>query len=510
MKALGELSQMLDQGRDALALQLQLKALAGEQRELAAASREMLPRTLGRDAEQLSDAEREQLRQLADRQAGLAEQSRQLTEQMRQTAEALSKEGATPEDTASAQSLAEAAAIAQRQGLTQTMKQASDAARQNRLSEAGQQQDSSQSTLQDMLDQMGKQDQRRQEILQRRLAKLGESIEKLIARQTEELERLKQADGLAGLDEPMSLLRRNTLSVEEEARAMRQTEAAGVDLGAAAERQGVAIRSLRERERQPGIDAEAVALEKLKDALEKVNATNEAARQEQARQQREQMRARYTQLALEQRTLREQTERFAGLKELTRQQRREMVDLGNREADLRIAAAELKEGEHVARTLMFQHLHGRIDELADQAVRDLRSAKADTPVAAQSRIESMFMQMAEALKESPTEEPFASGQSGDGGGGGGGGGGAGNRPAIPREAELKLFAGLQRDVYERTREIADARDRADAAAVKRLLLQLSVEQRQLAGLGAKLMQEAMRRPAAATVPVEPKPEEPSP
>src|SRR5690606_38881327 len=109
--------------------------------------------------------------------------------------------------------LAEAAAIAQRQGVAQQMQQASQQIDENRLAGAGQQQADAQQTLQDMLQQVGRQTQLRQEMLRRQMTELADAIRDLIRRQTQQLQTLAQADQLPPLEQPMTLLRQNTMAV---------------------------------------------------------------------------------------------------------------------------------------------------------------------------------------------------------------------------------------------------------------------------------------------------------
>lgn len=492
---LTDLVQRLDQGRDALTLQLQLQQLAAMQEELALDARELLPRTLGKSPDQLSEAEQRELAAVAERQAALAQRAREMAQQMRATAESLSQPGATDQELAAAEALAAAAATAQRQGLDRMMDQAAQAARQNQLASAGQQQNRSIEVMRDMLGQMAQQDRRQREILRRRLQELQQAIEKLVAIQKAQLQRLDEAVSLKGLDEGMDALRRNTLATADQAMASPKAQATAQELSGAARQQSEAVMALRQDEKDPAADAERQSLRHLEAALSLVKQTAEAQRQEELRQTRGQLRQVYEELAARQEELRQQTAPFTEIDMPNRQQRAQIVDLGHREGDLRVAFGDaIKDSDAPP---LFDLLHQRIDRLAGEAVTALRGGSASLEVLDQQKsIASLLRQLALALEEAQQQEPFESGASSAEGGGGGGEQGAGQ--LIPPAAQLKLVRGLQETVYQRTRGLAPGSvPDSDAAQRQRALRQLAVDQRELAGMSESLIRqmEQQQRPA---------------
>src|SRR5690606_6770257 len=87
------------------------------------------------------------------------------------------------------------------------------------------------------------------------------------------------------------------------------------------------------------------------------------------------------------------------------------------------------------------------------------------------------------LDEQPQDEPFAGQQQG---GGGGGGAGGEMPPIVPPVAELKLLRGMQEASYDQTRSLNEAGGAAgDGEAA---MIELSARQRELAGLGERLME----------------------
>lgn len=499
------LIDLLDQGQDALTLQLQLQQLTKMQEQLLADVRKTLPQTAGKTVDQLADAQQQELKDLSQRQGALSQRASALAQQMQSTAEALDQPQASEKDQAAAEALSEAAAIAQRQGLAHEMKQASESAEENQLADASAHQSRSMDTMQQMLDQLGKQDRKRRDILKRKLLEIAQAIEKLVERQESQLARLDDAVQLAGLDGPMAVLRRNTIDVAELAGASRKTQDVGAKLDEASTHQASAVAALRASLRDAANDAEMGSLAMLRDALALVKQMEEAADREQRRQQREELMKQYEQLALQQETLRDKTQPFGEMAKLTRRQRADLINLGHEEADLRVAAQEVAEEEQ---PLLFEHIHGRIDSDASEAVIALRSGSfALAVIDRQSSVAMMLRQLAAALEKAQQEDDAF--DSPDGGSGGGGGGQGGEQPLIPPAAELKLFRGLQESIYNRTRS-ANETAVPDDAARRKVLQALSVEQRELATLGERLVEQMKKNQPGTPRVNTPAPQEVSP
>jgi myosin heavy subunit len=404
---------------------------------------------------------------------------------MQSSSEQMAKQSNDAQNQAAAQALAEAAAIAQRQGLGESMQQASQQTSQNQLSSAGQQQASAQQTLQQMLQQMGQQDRFKQEILRRRLLQLAEALERLVQRQGGEVDRTKATVGeVAALEPGQSTLRRNTMDVAEQAREGEASKPVAQRMDEAIDGQGQAITSLRQNQRDPALEHQQSALVHLQEALNLVRNMQKQAQEEQQRQKRQDLRELYEKLAKAQEELRHKTQAMKDRGELNRRQRAALVELGDQQSDLRGEARQLQD-QVAESTILFRHMHERIDRAAQGVVGELRAARATAPVVAdQAMIASLLRHLAEALAQANEQSEFAQA----GGEGGQGGGGSGEPPLVPPIAELRLLRGLQQTVYQRTREVAQQ----DAASAAGEVSQLSLRQRELAALGEELI-EAMQR-----------------
>jgi len=173
---------------------------------------------------------------------------------------------------------------------------------------------------------------------------------------------------------------------------------------------------------------------------------------------------------------------------LNRRQRAQLRTFGETQSKLRTDIGDLR-GE-VTDTLVFEHLHARIDEASQRVERQLTGGSTDPSIKIdQSSIARHLRSMAAALAEDQKPESFESG------GGSGGGGGAGSPPPlIPPVAELKLLRGIQQGLYDTTRSLEGGEGDRET------LLRLSTEQRELGTLGKRLIEQAEAAAAQGGVP----------
>lgn len=484
---LEELAELLDQGRDALGLKLELARLRAEQEALAQDTRELLPRTAGRPAESLPEDLQQALRELAERQEALAEQAGDAVERLQDTAESLAQQGESDRDRAAAEALAEAAAVAQRQGLSQQMRQSQAGLQENQLSQAGSSQMESLDTLDRMMQQLGDQDQLRQELLRRRLLALAEKLRRIIEGQTlanAESDKVA-ADGLPALTDGQSRLWVRTIEAQTDAEAEQDTAEVAPILEQAVEAQAAAIAALRSAAKEEAQTGQRVALERLEEALEKIQEKADEASRDQTRQERAELREQYLELAARQSALEQRTRGLLDEVPLTRKTRAELRGVGQEQAAVREEAAAL--GEQVAETVVFRQTHGLIDRAAEAAAASLSRGEGDGRLSGRQRkVATLLESMAAALDESGRPREFAE----SGGGGGGGGGGAGQTPPlVPPAAELKLLRGVQQAVYDETRALAEAGEAGSAAERAARLDDLAAEQRELSAVGRRLIEQ---------------------
>ncbi|MDX1681655.1 MAG: hypothetical protein R3336_00915, partial [Phycisphaeraceae bacterium] len=229
-----ELAQMLDEGRDALAVKMQMEQLRQRLQELQDATAEMMPETVGKSLEDLTDEERQRLEELQQRQEELAEQAQELLEQMAETGRKMSEPGKSARQQAMGKALQEAAEMGQQQQMTGQMQQAAESTGENQLSSAGDQQQQAAQTLEEMMEHVDKADEQRREVLKRQLAQLIESVKRLIRTQQGLRERTVENADLRALVPGQIQLRANTLSVRQQAMSDPATAAAGDFIGQAA------------------------------------------------------------------------------------------------------------------------------------------------------------------------------------------------------------------------------------------------------------------------------------
>ena len=501
---LNEVIDMLDQGAEAMELRAAINRLREQQQNVAEETRRLLPKTIGREFDQLAPEMQEALKQLAQRQAELEEQARETTQEMRSTASALSRQSESDRDQAMAQALAEAAAVAERQGLSESMQSAQEGVSNNRLSSAGGSQNEALDALEEMLKEMDTQQQRMREMLKRRIVELVDRLRRVIEQQENHHERVgavlaAEADAAAwgDLAADQGQLRRLTMALEVEAARSPKTREAANALAAAVSAQAQVVLSLRDRDAAGADRAERSALASLREALELLEEVEEEMEEEDAQQDREELRKAYLELAERQEALAEPVVPLSQKDSLTRRERASLIELGGKQQGIGEEASAL--GKKVADTLVFHHIHQRIDAESGRAQRLLMRGRAEAAVLdGQRRTAALLRQMADALKQDPPPKDFESPQSG---GGGGGGGGGGESPLVPPLAELKLLRSVQTILLNDTAAAATA-ERPEEGRLQ----SLSAEQRELADLGERLIDKMQQsQQPAGGVPEAPAP-----
>lgn len=491
-EALAKLVELLDQGQDAMALQMQLQQLAKRQAELAQKTREMLPKTMGKTADQLSDQEKNELAQMAKQQQAMQQQAQAMIQKMQAAAQSMSKPQNSARQQAAAQALSQAAQTAQQQGLDKAMQDSAQQTQENQLGNAAKAQEQAQATMESMLQQMNNQQAMQQEILKRQMEKLAAAVRQLIEQQKQQIEavdKAKQADGaLEQLDAPALTLRRNTASVQEQMTANSELQEPAGLMEQSAKAQASAVESMRAKDAQQAKTAQQQSLAHLETALRKLEEKKKDQKQREEEAQRAELRKQYEALAQLQKEISEKTRTLLSAGELDRQQRSQVASLGQEEAQLQAKANTLR--QEVADMVVFEHLHRRIDQKAGQAADYLKQLRSLARVSGDQKVvENTLRQLADALKEPPKQlEEFSKGEGG--GGEGGEGGEPGDPPLIPPLAELRLLRDVQQSLYEETRAFDDAKGALSSQAqVREETVELSGRQRELAALGDKLIEQ---------------------
>lgn len=501
---LSSLVAALDMGESIGEVESALADLQRDAQRVAEETQELLPRTIGRDREDLPQELQDQLDRNAADQRAIGERAEALLDQMRSTAQQIAEQGeqqgATPQQRAAAQTMQEAAAVGERQGLEENTQQAAEELEDNQVAEAATRQQQAQSTLEQMLAEMGKQQQRQQEELRRLLQELAQKVQKLIDDQQAELARVQQVQpgGLAALEPALVQLRRRAMLVEEEAMASAETGAAGAALGKAVASQARAVRAMRSNDADGADAEESQSLGHLQEALALLNEAEQQQQQDQQRAERAALRQAYYDLAEKQEALRDavgQHERDApyGRRDWRQVNQLHADALGGDAFDaaqdtVRTAAQAL--GEQAGEAMVYQSLHRRIDQAADRAHSRLRERRADALVVGeQTRVALMLRAMGDALDDAGNPDKFEREQQQQQQGGGEGGGQGEPPPLVPDLAEIKLLREVQIDLRRQTEMIDRLSGQLTPEELQQRLRDLSSQQQELSELGEQLIEK---------------------
>lgn len=506
---LADVIELLDRGRDAWVVRRQVEQLLDRQREVSRRSSEQANATRGRTVDQLTQAEQEELEDIAEEQEELAEQARDLLDDLRDESRELEEEN---QDLANA--MRDAAQRASREGLESTMEQAAEQLRNNQSQRANENQEQAEQTLENMLDQLEQTERARVQRLQRQLSSIIESLENLVADQETELAALVEAgqDGpFDDFDKGMIQLNTNTFGVMEvAAQAGRELAAVTELVGEAGMVQERAIRGLRT---QPVPfddveDAENLSLTTLQEALELAESMQEQLEQEERRDQLRELMQAYRELYDRQVQLRNETNDLATGKSLSRRDRITARKLAQAQGAIQTEAIELlRQTEDLDQALVFKATHDQIDALAQIVIESLRgtTVEPDIPMNQQD-IADLFLALSEALRQAQSDsefnQPGQQGGQGGGGGGGGAGGGEDEQGLIPDMAQLRLLRALQDAVYRSTRNLDDIGNAINPEVRARRLKQLGESQQQLVELAGDLLLQLQDGEGGGQVPVD--------
>lgn len=498
---LAELVAALDTGESVGEIESELSAIRSDAERAAQKTKELLPKTIGQQAEDLDDATRQELEENADAQRELAERAEALIDKMRAAAEQIGENGETPEERATAETLKQAADLAERQGLEENTEQAAENLDQNQVADAANQQQQAMNTLEQMLEELGKQNERRQEELKRLLQELAQKIQKLVDEQRSQLARAEAADAnaLGVLEQPQFMLRKRTMAVQAEAMQSAKTEPAGVPLGEAVKAQAEAVKAIRVSDQQSTLNHEAEALAKLEAALAAINKEQQQQEQEQQDAQRFALRQAYYDLADRQDRLvaiaaqHERDEDYSrrDWRQINRLYEEPLEDktLDEEQAAIRTAADELK--TKAGEAMVYQSLHRRIDQAANRAENRLSGRRVDALVLDDQRsVVRMLKAMGDALDDSAEQDKFEDDQEQQEQPEGENQPGQGEeQPLVPDLAQIKLLREVMIVLRNQTESLAEAGDALPEPDRRQRLNDLAEQQRELKTLGEQLIEK---------------------
>ena len=455
--ALGDLAAMLDTGQDSWAVRRELERLLGEQKQLGDQTRAAGQGVQGKQPEELSQNERENLERLANRQRELAQRSSAAVESLRDRGSKLKKE-----DPGQSQAMTQAAARAQQQQLENQQREAASRLQENKSSQAEELQAQAAKTIEQMLEDLQQVQQKRDDALRRMLAEVIDSLRRLVEGQEKELAALGAAvssgsDGLKGLDRGMIALQRDTLAVRDRVgQEMREADHLGDLLSAAGDSQGEAIVALRQvpPDASEGDEGERTSLARLREALAEAEHMDQQADQRDEARRRGQLLKAYREGLEAQVALLGDARSLAG-HELTRRERAQARAMGERQEALRQGMDKLrKDTKELSDAKVFDFAHTRLDGAMSRAAQALSGGEVGPGVTRDEQAAvGVLRSLVEALQDAQKQEDFRQAQ----GSGGGGGGGGGKKPELlPALMQLKLLRGMQGEAAWRTREVGDS------------------------------------------------------
>ena len=460
---LSNLIDMLDQGEDSFTAKRAVERLLEQQRQLRERTAETGRQTAGKQAEQLSQGQHEELSKIAQDQKSLAEQ---LRDQVRKMQERESK--VRQKDAAAADAMAQAAAQSTRDQTPERMDQASKQAENNQTSSAQQEQTQAIQSLEQMLDKMQKAQSNKDETLKRALAGLIDSIKALIVAQKASIDSLNDASPkgsveIAKLEHPMILHHQNTLGVIDQGNAAGTREVAPVieKLESAAHAMADTIPDLRDAHPEPALADENTALDRLNEALELASKLKENAEDQANARKRAELRAKYAAALKIQTELRDSAQGLVGAEDSRRSKASARL-IGQDQRTLKETVDQIRtETKELASTTVFVYAHERLDTLMDAAIGTLGGGTADTAVVRnQTSAARVLKSLADALDDRNNKpDPFRNAEQG-----GGGGGHGQPPPGVPPAGAIVLLRRLRIVALEMSRGAAYA-PKPDAAQV---------------------------------------------
>jgi DNA repair exonuclease SbcCD ATPase subunit len=407
-----------------------------------------------------------------------------------------------------AETIGDAVDVARRRAIAEQMRVAGQDIEENRLGQAAQTHQLIDESLAEMLDVLAG----------RRTHELSRLIRKLRETESELGDAINQTKGLAGklrqvqeaspglpAEERTQQLQRLTAEqqqlqekVERLARQLMrlQAERAGEATGRAAEKLGAACQTGQGGNQQSALEQTQDAQKDLEDAQQQLQQQLRQLEQDLLQEQFARLEQQVESLRGQQQSLLEETRRLRELEvqqgRLTRGQAESARDLARQQRAL--ADETLAFAESFAEAPVFHAaLTGAAGDMNRSAARLARRLLDDTTERIQQAAIERLGNLLDALKPDQQEgdagEPGGGGQGGAGAGGGGGG-------RVTSLVELKLLKTMQEDLYRRTVELHEARQRRGDDMTEEMLAELT-ELAQEQGRLAQLLLDLSEPPDTA-------------
>lgn len=493
----------------------QIKKLLDEQVATSKETQKIGAQNLGKKPSDMKPEDKKALDKNAQDQKNLAERTQKAIDDMKQTADQLSKA-----DPSTAQAMKEAATAAQQQQVTQNQQKAAQSASQNQQSQAQSAQKQAELGLQMMLSALKEAEKRKLEELASQLTELKKQIANLVRRQAghnldnvtiqgndklmkieaavltdlfTKAERAKDTPPapptVPQLSASQEQTERNTRDIAHTAEDVQGAADVAAALSRAAGKMGSAIVWLRQGKLPDAYDPPQVeALHALSQAYAAAEEMLKKVQDKQEQQKKEAIRAALQKIRDEQDKLNQTTitidksPRNAD-KQYARPWSLQLAGLPGEQGKLADRTSAVGEDLSSVGGVVFvwavKDVVGTMNNVKDDLAKP---ATGEPTQAEQSKIVEQLDAMIAALAVKPPDQKFEQ-KSGDGGGGGAGGGG----PKLPTEAELQLLKAMQVAVNNVTKKINDL-----PAKDKDKLLEVGGRQGELRGVYGELMKKASR------------------
>jgi hypothetical protein len=455
------------------------------------------PKVTGRTPEQLEGAKRAELENLAARQSELADQLRNLENNLEEMSQRIDQA-----DPITAGGLKDAAQQSRQRGTSGKMSQAADQIQRNQMGNALSRQDQARQDLQQLVDSLKNHRENELSRLVKELKQAGQDMEKLRERQARNL--IKTQDAKANPDEQqraqdLQKLAKEQAAIQKELERQLQrlrklrADAAAQAGSRASGKMSKAQQDLDDNDAEDAEQAMRDALQDLQDAQEEIEQQQQEAEDLLAMEQLAKMTDDLKQISERQDRIVQDTEEYEKLRvasngKFTSAQRADVRTLGQVESRLKDETSDLI--ERLEGAPVFALTLKKAAEHMELAARRLQRFQTDEDTqGAEKAAARRLKQLLESLKP---DLPGNGGQQDGGGGGGGGGGAGGAGDGIPTAAQVKMLKALQKELNERTEQLDELvrRDKELTPEQRTELDQLHEDQRTLADLARDMTKPA--------------------
>jgi hypothetical protein len=466
----------------------EIAELKRDQEEIARQTKELGPKTLGRDQKELDEQQQADLKKLAGQQTELSRRLEKVQQQMAEMSRSLSES-----DPIAAATVSDGLHQARRQAISGQMRETSAQLERNQLGQAAAQQTKIGKDLDDLL---GILSNRREQELSRLVKQLREAedeLAKLTQQQAGLRKKMKEAAEISDPNErkrQLERLARQQKELEQQAARLArqlkrlQAEQAAQNTSSAAGKMSQASDSGGQGQAE-NADQQAAGAEKdLEEAAQELAERRRQAEEDLAREQVARMEDSLKNLHAEQQRLIQETQRLENLRaaggRLTRAQLSTVNDVARQQAALRAETAQMAEKLSLAEVINLA-LDGAARHMARAAeMLELRETGAKAQGAQEAARQRLARLLAAFEKDQKRPQPGG----GSSGGSGSGKGGSRSDGALVL-TQLKLLRLMQEDLNDRYRTlVGDAAD--DASAAREQISELAEEQGKLAELTLKL------------------------